>query len=467
MLQTTFLGYKDLIVTPLFLLVGALLIFYFKKFVPQKQLRPLFIKALFVKIFCGFILGVIYDFYYKGGDTMWYYHGGGVIYESFFESPLIWFKMVFGPMEKSPDIFMYANKIYHFGDSQSYFVIRICGFLSILSLNTYTTIAMAFALISFNGIWHLFLIMRSLYPQHEKRFGYACFYIPSLCFWGSGILKDSLLVAGVGWALYALYHLFFLKQRFVKSIFLFGLASLILLNIKPFVFIALFPPFIAWYILSRIRSIKSNFGRTLFGPIITFVLLFFGFLLLSALSKDTMFDINNINAITLNIKTSKDYLVNIANYQNGSAYDIGDLDGNVASTVALAPNAAWVTFFRPYIWESKNLIMLLAALESSFFLVFTFATLYKTGLIKCIRMIWEDPFLIFCLSYSIFYGIVIGLISGNFGTLVRYKIPVLPFFLCAIIVLYDYRKTAKKKNFTNPSQFEAEDTLTLQKYELL
>lgn len=164
-----------------------------------------------------------------------------------------------------------------------------------------------------------------------------------------------------------------------------------------------------------------------------------------------MFDINNIDAITSNIKISKDYLVGIASSQNGSVYDLGHLDGDVASTLSLAPSAAWVTFFRPYIWESKNIITLLAALESSFFLVFTFATLYKTGAVKCLRLIWKDPFLIFCLSYSIFYGIIIGLISGNFGTLVRYKIPILPFYLCAIIILYAHKKS-KKRALMNPVQ---------------
>lgn len=444
MLQTIFLGYKDLIVTPIFLLIGAMVIFYLKKFVPQKELRPLFTKALFIKIFCSFTLGIIYDFYYKGGDTMWYYNGGGVIFESFFESPLIWFKMVFGAMEKSPDIFMYANRIYHFGDSQSYFVVRTCGFLSIFSFNTYTTTALFFSVISFNGIWHLFLVMRSLYPQHSKKLGYACFYIPSLCFWGSGVLKDSLLIAGIGWAVYALFQLFFLRQRTLKSIFLLSIASIILLNIKPFVLVALSPPFIAWYTLSKIRTIKSNFGRTLYGPTITIVLLFASFLLLSNLSKNTLFDINDIQAVTLNIKTSKDYLVSISSYQNGSAYDIGYLDGNIGSTISLAPNAFWVTFFRPYVWESKNIIMLLAAIESAFFLVFTCLTLYKTGPLRCLRLIWQDPFLIFCLSYSIFYGVIIGLISGNFGTLVRYKIPVLPFYLCAIIILYAHQKSKKR-----------------------
>jgi hypothetical protein len=445
MLLIAFLGYKDLIVTPMALLLVSLFIFYFKKFVPQKELKPLFLRALFAKIFSAIILGLVYQFYYGGGDTSSYFMDGGVIYESFFDSKLVWLKLVFGPMVKSSDTFIYTNKIYHYGDSQSYFVVRTTGLLNMFTFNTYSSTAILFAVFSFNGIWHMFLVFRDLYPKLEVKLGYACFFLPSLCFWGSGILKDSLLVGGIGWAFYGFYNLFFVRKRIFKSVLLLLMASLILFNVKPFVLVALFPPLLIWYIFIKIRTVKSNFGRTIYGPIIFGILFVLGFTFLSYFSKNTMFDITKAEEVTQNIKVTKDYLLNVAKMQNGSAYDIGDMDGSILNALSLAPSAIWVTFFRPYLWESRNVNMLLAALESSYFLFFTLYAVFKVGLGRALKIIWKDAFLLFCFTYSMFYGFIVGLSSANFGTLVRYKIPILPFYLCGIIIVYSQRKIKKKK----------------------
>ncbi len=38
----------------------------------------------------------------------------------------------------------------------------------------------------------------------------------------------------------------------------------------------------------------------------------------------------------------------------------------------------------------------------------------------------------------------VGITTLNFGTLVRYKIPCLPFYLIALILILDYRNNRKK-----------------------
>lgn len=439
-----FLGYNDLIITPIFVFSIGILIFYFKKFVPSKELKPIFIRAFFIKIFSAIILGLIYQFYYGGGDTQTYFNDGKAIYDVFWQSKIAWLKLIFGPMLIDKDTFGYTSRIFCWGDYQSYFVVRVVGFFNLFTFNTYTATAVLFAVISFNGIWHMFLVFRDLYPKSEKQIGYACFYLPSLFFWGSGILKDSLLVCGIGWAFYGFYNIFFSKKRIGKSIMLLFISSIILINVKPFVLIALLPPLLIWYIFLKIRSVKSNFGRTIYGPIIFTTLLAMGYLLLSNFTKNTQFDINKSEYVLQNIKITKDYLLYVARDQRGSAYDIGELDGTALNAISLSPKAIWVTFFRPYIWESKNINMLLAAFESFFFLIFTFKTLFKVGFFKSLAIIWNDPFLLFCISYSFFFGAIVGLSSANFGTLVRYKIPILPFYLCMIIIIYSHRKIKQK-----------------------
>ena len=447
MILGLFLGYKDLVVTPAYLFVIGILIFYFKKFVPNKDLKPIFIRAFFAKIFSGIMLGVIYQFYYGGGDTSTYFYDGERLADVFYQSKIAWFKMVFLSMKIDEDTFPFYHNLFCWGDYQSYFVVRVLGIFNLLSFNTYTASAIFFAVFSFNGIWHMFLTFRALFPHLEKQIANACFFLPSLIFWGSGILKDSLLVCGIGWAFYAAVHVIFLKKKALKSIILLVAASIILMNVKPFVLVALMPSLLIWIIFSRIQKVKSSFGRTIYGPIIFIILFSLGFVFLSRFTKDTYFDVTRAEEITQSIKVSKDFLLYVAQNQNGSAYDIGEMDGSVSNAASLAPKAIWVTFFRPYPWESKNINMMMAALESFFFIVFTARTLYRVGIFKTLGIIGSNPFVLFCLTYSMFYGAVIDLSSANFGTLVRYKIPILPFYLVAFIVIDSYKKEKKVSEF--------------------
>jgi hypothetical protein len=46
------------------------------------------------------------------------------------------------------------------------------------------------------------------------------------------------------------------------------------------------------------------------------------------------------------------------------------------------------------------------------------------------------------LIFTIIFGIGVGTNSGNFGTLVRYKIPLMPFYLAALYILQAQAKKA-------------------------
>jgi hypothetical protein len=46
--------------------------------------------------------------------------------------------------------------------------------------------------------------------------------------------------------------------------------------------------------------------------------------------------------------------------------------------------------------------------------------------------------------FALIFGVVVGMTSLNFGTLVRYKIPSLPFFVAGMVILiYESKKRIK------------------------
>ena len=137
---------KDLFVTPIFLVIVYVVAFLVRPYVTERQNIRYFIPGLTLKVIGAISVGLIYQFYYGGGDTFTYFHlGSKYIWEAFRDSPYLAFKLIFAGSEYVGDTFKYASKIYTYGDLSSYFVVRAAGFLDILTFHTYSATAVLFA----------------------------------------------------------------------------------------------------------------------------------------------------------------------------------------------------------------------------------------------------------------------------------------------------------------------------------
>jgi len=125
-------------------------------------------------------------------------------------------------------------------------------------------------------------------------------------------------------------------------------------------------------------------------------------------------------------------------------------DGSLKGLAKLAPVAVFTTFFRPFLWESHKASQLLASLESLILLFFTLFVLFKSGVKSFIKMILTDPLIMYCFLFSFVFAMFVGASTLNFGTLVRYKIPCLPFYAISIFLIYE---KVKQKSFKRSLQF--------------
>ena len=83
---------SDLFITPVFLILVYGLAYYVKPFVTDKYTGRYFIPGLSIKIVGAIAVGLIYQFYYGGGDTFTYFHlVSRYIWEAFKESPVLAF----------------------------------------------------------------------------------------------------------------------------------------------------------------------------------------------------------------------------------------------------------------------------------------------------------------------------------------------------------------------------------------
>src|SRR5690606_27635087 len=101
-------------------------------------------------------------------------------------------------------------------------------------------------------------------------------------------------------------------------------------------------------------------------------------------------------------------------------------DYSLGAMLTNFPLAVNVTFFRPYLWEAKNIVMLFAALESAIIFYFFVTLFLKAGLFNPFKLLTLDSATTFCLIFAIIFGFAVGFTSFNFGALVRYKIPCIP-----------------------------------------
>jgi len=69
----------------------------------------------------------------------------------------------------------------------------------------------------------------------------------------------------------------------------------------------------------------------------------------------------------------------------------------------------------------------------------------RGGIINFFKKTFTEPIVAFCLLYTIVFFAFVGVTTGNFGSLVRYKIPAIPFLISGLIIIY-YKRTDTQKN---------------------
>lgn len=425
--------WTDLFLTPIYLLVFYLFAFLIKPHVTDRNTAKYFIPGYTVKIIGAIAVGLIYQFYYGGGDTFVFYEDSTFIYNLLLKDPSMGIKLLFSSSSQDPNLHLLVSRMHHYGDTSSFFVIKLAAILSLISFNNYTVIACMFATISYSGLWSLYRAFYYLYPHVYKLLAYSVLFIPSVFFWGSGYLKDTITLGAVGWAFYCLIEIFIRKRSIPFNIIIFLIASYVLYKVKIYILLCMLPGIIFWIVSRSTATIKSNLVRYGLAP---FVIIISGVLGFYAVQKVGESDSRySLEAVAVTAEETARWLSYLSEIQGGSIYTLGDFDYSTAGMIRKALPAVNVTLFRPYVWEAHNVVMLLSALESLLLLLFTLYVIYKKGLMGFFKAIKNDPTIAFCLIFAISFSFAIGISTYNFGSLVRYKIPMLPFYLVAMIVI--------------------------------
>ena len=415
-----------------------------RKYPRNHPWRGYFIPALTVKIFGAIFIGLLYAYYYKGGDTFNYFNHSQIINSSFDESPVKWFNLLFRiPNPSNGDYYNYISRMEWYTDPAAYTVAAIAAFVSTFTLNTYLPAAVLFAFISFSGMWALFRTFASLYPHLARQIAIAVLFIPSTFVWGSGIFKDTICMFGLGWLTYGSFRMLVKRDFSFGNILLTALSFYLLAKVKPYILLGYIPALSIWILFTYSQKLRST-GIKFMVKLIVIGAIVGGFLFfMQRFGKETLgkYSLEKLAQTSL---INRGYIYYISG-EEGSSYNLGDFEATIPGMLSRFPLAVNATFFRPYLWEAKKIIVLLSAIEALLFLFFTLKILFTIGPLKIWRTINSDPTIQFCLIFSIIFAFAVGISSYNFGTLSRYKIPCLPFFALALILIY-YKFNSPKKN---------------------
>lgn len=445
MLSVSFI---EILLLPVYVVILYLLIRQYHKRYNNPEHRIFFMTGFFVKIFFGIVFA-FFSIYLLPGDTEMYFTGG-LDFKKIILSDSGNLRFIFGSAKEFGEYYEvnnYRPENYGYVSAASNLMpIKFVALFSTITFNSYLLTTLFFTVFSFFGLWFLFKTFARLYPSLQKAIFVCFFFIPSVLFWGGGIAKDPLCLGFLGIGIYNSY-LFFFEKRFKFRILLAFFFSFLFLYItKYYIAAAVIPSFLFWYWLFYIKKVENKVLKLalIITPVFIFLVsLFF-------VQYDEIIAENSVETISENImETQKNYIR--ATPDDGALLDYGEIVPTPAGLAKLLPKALVAALFRPFLWEARKLTSIFAAIEGSLLFCFTLYVFLRKGIFSSLRTIASDTTILFCFVFSIIFATAIGLNCFNLGTLVRYKIPCLPFFVLSLVLILKNQSASSHKTPQNGS----------------
>jgi len=453
------MNYVDFLLTPIYIFILYLFFRAKRKKYTDPSLQKYHKQGFWIKISASILFVLYYSYLTRGDSTSLYQYEGNNLYHLILHNSDN-FKYIFqSGKDFDPSLVKDRFNIGYFRDESNYMVIRLDAVFSFFCFGSYAVINLFFACLAFSGLWKLYLFFYEQYPKLHKQFAISILYFPTLAFWSAGLLKDSLCIAALGWLTYSLYGLLYKRKSFLKNTILVIISAYFLSVLKIYILLAYVPFFVLFIILKNTQNIRFKFVRFILAPAIIGI---------SVYSFTTIFAAYNeeLGAYSVEEVTSSiTHLNEVLEARNGredaaSNFNLGaEFDGTFTGLIKIAPIAIGTTFFRPFLWEAHKISQLMAAVESLLLMFFTLFILFKSGPFRLVKWILTDPLIMYCFLFAVVFGLFVGASTLNFGTLVRYKIPCLPFYAISLFLIYEKVKERAARKALQKAQNSSQVTL--------
>jgi hypothetical protein len=427
-----FLTPLDILFTLFGLIVLTLLVVWIRNRNKDKSYYRYILPGFLFKV--TFVLAncIFYIIVYKGGgDSIAFWDGSVKLNNLFWDNPLGYFEELWRSDEQRT---LYKNFNMRTGyppaniysEIESFFVSKVASIFTFITFNGYLLMSLVFTFFSTLSTMQLFKLVRGYSLHSERYIALALFFIPSLSFWCGGISKDTLMWISVCYFIVHVHQIISVEKKArLWNWFIVLLTLYVMYRVRSFMTITVIIPLLFCYSV----RITKKFGRgslpslgfkslvVLLGIVGVF------YFLQTSIANEYLEEAAVINK---DMTYNKTYGTN--------RYNLGITEYSPFGFLKAAPASVIAGIFRPFIWESLNLSLILNGIESSVLLFFTFRLFTGGRLLRTITAIQSNEFLLFAFFFALILAFFAGFTSILFGVLVRFKAPVLPFLVLILSI---------------------------------
>lgn len=478
------------------------LIYRWRFFTNSRLGTNFLVVILILKVVFGVGLALMYTYYYEDrqtADVFKYYDDSQYMFAALSESPTDYFKMLLGIGNDTPHFDQYYSQMLNwkrpfdnhvYNDHQT--MIRVNAFFRLFSFGSFHAHTVFMSFLSLIGLVGLYRALSPFFEGKNKLLAATLFLVPSVLFWCSPVLKEGVVVLGVGLLLFGFFSVIQGKRNW-KYVLMLLVSIVLLIYVKIYILLALLPalfsyliarkwtpkrPLIAYtgvVILSTIIAVNLKSISPQFDIVATikqkqtdFVGLANGGIRLEDGmtcvhipydQRDVLIPVDSthyrikagssypmwdaIEKDTTWVSKSRDTTVFWARFYlipSGSKFDVTPLEPSVWGLLKNAPEALHNALFRPWIFQARGMFDLFAALESLVILIFMVLCmlLHQRLTVSQKNVFWM------CLTFSVLTLLLIGWVTPVAGAIVRYRALAYPLFLPAILLLLSTDKIPSK-----------------------
>jgi hypothetical protein len=394
--------------------------------------RRYMVGVYLLKVLCGVLLAGVYTWYYSdrhSGDAYRFFDDAAILYQSLHESgPATYLKLVTGiGIQSDPEALEYYLRATHmerphytgFANDNAT-IVRANALVMLFSMGHYHVHTAVWCFMSMAGLTALLRLLLMFFPRKRAAMFFSVMLLPTTLFWGSGVLKEGLLIAGLGFFLLAFFRYIYGEEK--RSDWLLMAAALFLLLVtKGYVLFCLIPALVG-LLLSKATGGRHFWVWFSIPHALVVVLLFVGPHLgdgfkiweLMALRQDAFYNVAQSSG-------------------SGSVIALPPIE-SAADALRNVPHALTVTYLRPWPWEWTSLMYVPAALENLLLMLCLAVMLWNFRRPYGLAL----PVIAFGLSFAVLLGALTGQVVPVLGAVVRYKLPGLIFLFVTVFACTDH-----------------------------
>ncbi|MDQ3049985.1 MAG: hypothetical protein M3Q95_03765, partial [Bacteroidota bacterium] len=297
-------------------------------------------------------------------------------------------------------------------------MIRLNAFLRLFSMGYYYVHVSVVCFLSYVGIVAIIKVFSREYWSLSKEFFFTFLLLPSVLFWGSGLLKDALVFFTFGMVVFNFDRLIHAPRPGALHLVYFIFSFFLLMMTKFQVFLISVPLLAAWVLTLRLK----------FNPLLTFSIVSGVFLVIMILLSHMVPELDVINLLVQKQRAFFE-LADVAGA--GSLISIPVLENTLPSLAINAPVGFLTSLTRPFISDYGAVLNTLSAIENTFILLMGLYCLFNFR----IENVRGKILPVFCLFYILYSFTLIGMITPVLGAIVRYKAQALPFMVILFIII--------------------------------